>query len=130
MNFKINLFLRFLYIISFLLSTSTIALSQISSCEIEKTKTVQKCDKKREKCINTKEENLQQHKEENKNIFKEKKEQKYSTSNDRNNGILKFTIDPRLKSFFSKTYFVINTYCERNRLSKKKLYSLLISEIQ
>ena len=37
--------------------------------------------------------------------------------------------DPRIRRFFTKTYSVVDIYCKRNRLSKRKLCSAIISEI-
>ena len=43
--------------------------------------------------------------------------------------LLEIGNDPRIRTFFKKTYSVINIYCKRNRISKRKLYSEIISEI-
>ena len=44
-------------------------------------------------------------------------------------GITGISNDPRIKRFFKKTYSVVDIYCKRNRLSKRKLCSAIISEI-
>jgi hypothetical protein len=44
-------------------------------------------------------------------------------------GLTAISNDPRIRSFFTKTYSVVDIYCKRNRLSKRKLCSAIISEI-
>ena len=44
-------------------------------------------------------------------------------------GLTTISNDPRIRRFFTKTYSVVDIYCKRNRLSKRKLCSAIISEI-
>ena len=44
-------------------------------------------------------------------------------------GLTAISNDPRIKRFFTKTYSVVDNYCEKNKLSKRKLCSAIISEI-
>ena len=44
-------------------------------------------------------------------------------------GLSAISNDPRIKRFFTKTYSVVDIYCKRNKLSKRKLCSAIISEI-
>ena len=44
-------------------------------------------------------------------------------------GLTAISNDPRIKRFFTKTYSVVDIYCKRNKLSKRKLCSAIISEI-
>ena len=44
-------------------------------------------------------------------------------------GLTLMSNDPRIKRFFTKTYSVVDIYCKRNKLSKRKLCSAIISEI-
>lgn len=44
-------------------------------------------------------------------------------------GLTAISNDPRIRRFFTKTYSVVDIYCKRNRLSKRKLCSAIISEI-
>ena len=44
-------------------------------------------------------------------------------------GLTTIIHDPRIRRFFTKIYGVVDIYCKRNRLSKRKLCSAIISEI-
>ena len=44
-------------------------------------------------------------------------------------GLTSMSNNPRIKRFFTKTYNVVDIYCKRNKLSKRKLCSAIISEI-
>lgn len=44
-------------------------------------------------------------------------------------GLTAISNDPRIRRFLTKTYSVVDIYCKRNRLSKRKLCSAIISEI-
>lgn len=44
-------------------------------------------------------------------------------------GLTAIRNDPRIRRFVTKTYSVMDIYCKRNRLSKRKLCSAIISEI-
>ena len=44
-------------------------------------------------------------------------------------GLITISNDPRIRRFLTKTYSVVDIYCKRNRLSKRKLCSAIISEI-
>ena len=44
-------------------------------------------------------------------------------------GLTAISNESRIKRFFTKTYSVLDIYCKRNKLSKRKLCSAIISEI-
>ena len=44
-------------------------------------------------------------------------------------GLTAISNESRIKRIFTKTYSVVDIYCKRNKLSKRKLCSAIISEI-